>query len=345
MPAPCFRTFTPAELLECFAPPLGASVEPPSHWQEGLKVSRLPRISWLPPKWTQAYRDGSRRKLYVAPPELGAKVVFHRENVETLEGRRLYPMDQHGVHLGSECIAHWPDWLPKDWHIGYFKGRGDVVKVCFLNSKGERFYDRKAVLHHLNPDRGKRKPSKSNPKRERKPKKPVKVVLGEFARRMAFKLRQRSIFSLRNSLAFHAEAEEELPESCDIFRSFTYPEFRECFAPPLGESTTPPAYWPEGLEVCTRRRISWLPPGWGQATKLGQKGRRLKVFVAPEGHGRLVVNNKQSMEACDESLISYLKSLMHFDFLLRFATINAVHLDMHHESSMFIHDLVDLLKY
>ena len=243
--------------------------------------------TWLHPSWVPRW------------------LVFHRENVETLEGRRLYPMDQHGVDLGSECIAHWPDWLPKDWHIGYFKGRGDVVKVCFLNSKGERFYDRKAVLEHLNPDRGKRKPSKSDPKRKRKPKKPVKIVLGEFARRMAFKLRQRSIFSLRNSLAFHAEAEEELPESCDIFRSFTYPEFRACFAPPLGESTTPPAYWPEGLEVCTRRRISWLPPGWGQATKLGQKGRRLKVFVAPEGHGRLVVNNKQSMEACDESLISF----------------------------------------
>ena len=44
-------------------------------------------------------------------------------------------------------------------------------------------------------------------------------------------------------------------------------------------------------------------------------------------------------------LYVFLKSLMHVDFLLRFATINAVHLDMHHESSMFIHDLVDLLKY
>lgn len=299
MPKPepkCFRTFTSQELIECFAPPLGDSLTPPSHWPEGLKVSRLPRISWLPPNWGQAYRDGLRRKLYVAPPGKGSRVVFHRENVERIEGRRLYPMDQHGLHLGHECITQWPGWLPKDWMIGYFKVR-DTVKVCFLSPKGARFQDRKGVLDSLNPDRGKRKPTKLNPKRKRKPKKkPINIVLGEFAHRMAFKLRQRAIFSLRDSPAFHAEGEDELPDTCDIFRSFTYEEFDQCFAPPLGDVTTPPAHWPEGLEVCTLPRISWLPPGWGQGIRIGQKGRRLKVFVAPEGHGRLVVNNKQNME-------------------------------------------------
>ena len=293
----CFRSFTPQELIECFAPPLGDSLTPPSHWPEGLKVSRLPRISWLPPKWAQAYRDGLRRKLYVAPPEKCSKVVFHRENVEVLEGRRLTPMDQHGVLLGHECITQWPGWLPKDWRIGYFKV-GKTVKVCFLSPAGSKFKDRKSVLDSLNPDRGKRKPSKLNPKRRRKPKKkPIKIELGEFSRRMAFKMRQRAIFSLRDSLAFHAEGESELPDSCDVFLSFTHEEFKECFAPPLGNTTTPPPHWPEGLEVCSLPRISWLPPGWGQGIRIGQKGRRLKVFVAPEGHGRLVVNNKQNMAA------------------------------------------------
>ncbi|CAK8987401.1 GTPase Der [Durusdinium trenchii] len=239
----CFRTFTPQELFECFAPPLGDSLTPPSHWQGGLKVSRLPRISWLPPRWTQAYRDGSRRKLYVAPPELGAKVVFHRENVEVLEG-------------------------------------------------GKRFTDRQQVLSHLNPNS--------------QPKKPAvcRVKLGDFARRHAFLIRQRhgefgkQICSLRTSLPFVPadDSEDEFPETCDVFRSFTYQEFKDCFAPPLGDCTVPPSHWPEGLQVCTLPRISWLPPGWGQGIRMGQKGRRLKVFVAPEGHGRLVVNNKQSME-------------------------------------------------
>ncbi|CAK8987533.1 unnamed protein product [Durusdinium trenchii] len=282
----CFRTFTPQELFECFAPPLGDSLTPPSHWQGGLKVSRLPRISWLPPRWTQAYRDGSRRKLYVAPPELGAKVVFHRENVEVLEGRRLSPVDQHGLVLGPDCITQWPNWLPKDWQIGYYRPHAGAPKVCFLSPEKKRFTDRQQVLSHLNPNS--------------QPKKPAvcRVKLGDFARRHAFLIRQKQICSLRTSLPFVPadDSEDEFPETCDVFRSFTYQEFKDCFAPPLGDCTVPPSHWPEGLQVCTLPRISWLPPGWGQGIRMGQKGRRLKVFVAPEGHGRLVVNNKQSME-------------------------------------------------
>lgn len=57
--------------MDCWKPPL-ESQTPPSHWPSGLKVSGLPRISWLPPGWGQAFRDGSRRKLYVAPENLGA---------------------------------------------------------------------------------------------------------------------------------------------------------------------------------------------------------------------------------------------------------------------------------
>lgn len=315
----CFRTFTPQELADCFAPPLGDSLTPPSHWPEDLKVSRLPRISWLPPKWTQAYRDGMRRKLYVAPPEYGSKVVFHRENVESIVGRRLHPVDQHGVLLGNECITNWPGWLPKDWEIGYYKVR-DVRKVCFLNPKGDRFQNRKAVLDSLDPDRGKRKPTKLNVKRRRKPKKkPIKIAIGEFARRTAFKLRQRAIFSLRDLLKFQADEadEKELPDTCDIFLSFTYEQFAECFASPLGDITEPPAWWPEGLQVCTLPRISWLPPGWSQGIRIGQKGRRLKVFVAPEGHGRLIVNNKQSMETC----AAYVCCSRHHCFRILFCTV------------------------
>ena len=38
----------------------------------------------------------------------------------------------------------------------------------------------------------------------------------------------------------------------------------------------------------------WLPPGWGQGIRHGQK-RRNKVFVAPAGHGSLIAASKQSM--------------------------------------------------
>eukprot|EP00438_Fugacium_kawagutii_P018376 Skav208995 [mRNA] locus=scaffold2686:135171:139560:- [translate_table: standard] len=303
---PCFRTFTPQELADCFGPPLGDSLTPPSHWPKDLKVSRLPRISWLPPGWTQAYRDGMRRKLYVAPPELGSKVVFHRENVESIVGRRLHPIDQHGVLLGNECITHWPGWLPKDWRIGYYKVR-DVRKVCFLNPKGDRFQDRKSVLDSLDPDRGKRKPTKLNVKRRRKPKKkPIKVDIGEFARRTAFRLRQRAIFSLRDLLKFQADEadEKDLPDTCDIFLSFTYEEFAECFAPPLGDITEPPAWWPEGLQElilqaklrpldqhgkllglgdeCIERWPTWLPQTW-RIAYYKVRGEIKPCFVSPSG--------------------------------------------------------------
>ena len=61
-------------------------------------------------------------------------MVFHRENVESVEGRRLLPMDQHGVVLGSECIKQWPQWLPKDWRIGYYKSSaGAATCLEFLS--------------------------------------------------------------------------------------------------------------------------------------------------------------------------------------------------------------------
>ncbi|CAJ1392132.1 unnamed protein product [Effrenium voratum] len=285
-----FRSFTPQQLLDCFGPPLGSCTTPPSHWPEDLKVSELPRISWLPPGWGQAEKkDGHRRKLYVAPPELGGKVVFHRENVEVLVGRKLRPMDQTGVDLGEDCVKVWPSWLPKDWQIGYFKAKGGV-KPCFLHPDGTRHMDRQAVLARLNPDR---KPEDTKAAEK-------KMKLGPFAHRQAQKLQNRVISSLRAQAA-DVESEEEDPNESGIFRTFTYQELLDCFAPPLGECTTPPGHWPKDLKICPLPRISWLPPGWGQAIRVGKQGRRYKVFVAPKEHGSLVVNSKQSMEVVLQS--------------------------------------------
>lgn len=293
----CFRTFTRKQLEECFAPPLGGSRKPPRHWPKGLLVTNLPRTSWLPKGWTQGYRPykekGRRfRKLYVAPPEKGSKVVFHRRDVEKVEGRSLCSVDQHGQPLGipNTFTTDWPKWLPSRWRIGYFR-TGETVKVCFLNANGAKFPDRRAVLDSLNPARIKQreKQVKAAEKKETE-NKPIKT-LGLFAMRMAQRRRLVSSVKVEGD-----ESDDELPESTDIFLSFTHEELTECFAPPLGDSTTPPAHWPEGVEVCTLPRISWLPPGWGQGIRMGPQGRKYKVYIAPKGHRRLEVKNKESME-------------------------------------------------
>lgn len=308
--ARCFRTFTPQELAECFAPPLGESQIPPRHWPKDLRVCDLPRTSWLPQKWTQAYRNGEgrKRKLYVAPPELGSKVEFNRKEVEVLEGRRLYPMDQHGVCLGNECITKWPDWLPQDWKIGYFKARDDI-KVCFLNPAGGRFRDRLSVLDFLDPKKAKPKETcKNGISGVNAPKKPKKLQLGVFARSIA--LRQHAKAEIKEE----EEEEESETENCEIFRSFTYEELKECFAPPLGDTITPPKHWPDGVLVSTLPRISWLPPGWGQGIEIGSQGREYRVYVAPldGGYGRLVVKSKESMDTWRLKSIFLRVILLHF---------------------------------
>ena len=161
------------------------------------------------------------------------------------------------------------------------------MKVCFLNAAGEKFRDRQAVLDSLNParieQRAKQVKSAEN--------QPIKIALGLFAMRVA--QRRRLVSSVK---AENDDSDDELPESTDIFLSFTHEEHSECFAPPLGDSTTPPAHWPEGVEVCTLPRISWLPPGWGQGIRLGPHGRKYKVYIAPKGHRRAEVKNKESMD-------------------------------------------------
>lgn len=294
----CFRTFTRKQLEECFAPPLGGSLEPPKHWPKGLLVTNLPRTSWLPKGWTQGYRpykDTGRRfrKLYVAPPEKGSKVVFWRRDVEKLEGRNLFSVDQHGQPLGipNTFTTDWPKWLPSSWRIGYFR-IGETVKICFLNAKGEKFRDCQAVLDSLKPARIKQREKKVKATETKKAEnKPIKPALGPFAMRVAQRRRLFSSVKVEND-----EIDDELPDSTDIFLSFTHEELTECFAPPLGDSTTPPAHWPEGVEVCTLPRISWLPPGWGQGIRMGPQGRKYKVYIAPKGHKRLEVKNKESME-------------------------------------------------
>ena len=71
-----------------------------------------------------------------------------------------------------------------------------------------------------------------------------------------------------------------------------------CFAPPLGDCTTPPSHWPEGFKVSTKPRIAWLPPGWGQAVKDGcvKDGCDQKFYVAPERLGSKTMVNKQQVE-------------------------------------------------
>ena len=71
-----------------------------------------------------------------------------------------------------------------------------------------------------------------------------------------------------------------------------------CFAPPLGDCTTPPSHWPEGFKVSTKPRIAWLPPGWGQAVKDGcvKDGCDQKFYVAPEHLGSKTMVNKQQVE-------------------------------------------------
>eukprot|EP00435_Cladocopium_sp_Y103_P048944 s2951_g14.t1 len=295
--AECFRTFTRKQLEECFAPPLRGSFKPPRHWPKGLLVTNLPRTSWLPKGWTQGYRPykekGRRfRKLYVAPPEKGSKVVFHRRDVEKVEGRNLCSVDQHGQPLGipNTFTIAWPKWLPSRWRLGYFRV-GETVKVCFLNAAGQKFPDRRAVLDSLNPARIKQRAKQVKAAEKKKTEiKPIKTGLGLFALRMAQRHR------LISSVKAESESDDELPESTDIFLSFTHEELTECFAPPLGDSTTPPAHWPEGVEVCTLPRIPWLPPGWGQGIRMGPQGRKYKVYIPPEGHRRSEVKNKESME-------------------------------------------------
>ena len=259
-----------------------------------MTVSTRPRTNWLPPGWTQGYRnnDQRRRKLYVAPAEKGSKVAFTRTEVEVIEGRKLFPMDQHGQALELEGCTRWtttwPSWLPKDWQIGYFKSV-DAVKVCFLNPDGERFADRRTVLESL-----KERPADVAQKKSKGPKAKMRriPVLGSFANRMS--IRHRTI----SSLSSHAFSAEELETNTDIFRTFTYAELQQCFAPPLGETTERPAHWPSDVEVCPWPRISWLPPGWGQALRVGEHGRHYKVYIPPAGHGCIEIKQKPSMETC-----------------------------------------------
>ena len=149
-----------------------------------------------------------------------------------------------------------------------------------------------AVLDSLKPARIKQREKKVKATETKKAEnKPIKPALGPFAMRVAQRRRLFSSVKVEND-----EIDDELPESTDIFLSFTHEELTECFAPPLGDSTTPPAHWPEGVEVCTLPRISWLPPGWGQGIRMGPQGRKYKVYIAPNGHKRLEVKNKESMD-------------------------------------------------
>merc|ERR1712014_226747 len=44
-----------------------------------------------------------------------------------------------------------------------------------------------------------------------------------------------------------------------------------------------PSHWPPHVDVDPGRWVDWLPPDWGQGTKLTESGNPLKTFVSPEG--------------------------------------------------------------
>ena len=82
----------------------------------------------------------------MAPEHLGSRAMVNKLNVELTVGKKLKPMDQHGLILGDEYIKKWPVWLPKDWRIAYFRSAGGSLKPCFLGPTGVQYNSKKEVI-------------------------------------------------------------------------------------------------------------------------------------------------------------------------------------------------------
>ena len=107
------------------------------------------RVLWLPPGWGQAWKkdsNGFRRKVFVAPKNLGSKIVQHKSHVQAAHDQELVPVDQEGRHLPCNFPEHWPNWLPKSWQITF----ADFFSEASFRSPSEEIFDsEEAVKRHL----------------------------------------------------------------------------------------------------------------------------------------------------------------------------------------------------
>ena len=156
----------------------------PKHWPQGLELCNLRRVLWLPPGWGQAWKQdskGFRRKMFVAPDTFGSKVVYFKSHVQDITGLDLQPVDHNGHPIPSRFPDHWPNWLPRDWEIG-FAGFSSEFAPSFRSASGQVFGTEEKAKQHLKklgislkpvPDKkAKASPTGSGPgkARQRKPK-------------------------------------------------------------------------------------------------------------------------------------------------------------------------------
>ena len=128
----------------------------PPHWpaDQGLEVCALRRVLWLPPGWAQAWKmdsKGFKRKMYVAPESLAPRAVYNKSQVQDMVGYELMPVDHDGNRLPQNFPDHWPNWLPRDWQIGFnLNGRqNDTSAPSFRNSAGDLFGSEAEAKRHL----------------------------------------------------------------------------------------------------------------------------------------------------------------------------------------------------
>jgi len=58
-----------------------------------------------------------------------------------------------------------------------------------------------------------------------------------------------------------------------------------------GEDSVP-SHWPAGVEL-DGKRLLWLPPDWGQGSKISMGGNKVRVFISPEGK---IYHSKRDVE-------------------------------------------------
>ncbi|CAE7859540.1 der [Symbiodinium necroappetens] len=133
------------EVQKILAPPLSDQ----ANWPGGLELCSLRRVLWLPPGWGQAWKkdsNGFRRKVFVAPKNLGSKIVHHKSHVQAAYDHELVPVDQKGRHLPRKFPDHWPSWLPKSWQMTF---DGLASDPSFRSPSEELFNSEEAVKRHL----------------------------------------------------------------------------------------------------------------------------------------------------------------------------------------------------
>ena len=117
--------------------PFFQQVEVPKHWPNGLQVCTLKRVLWLPPGWAQAWKrdsKGFKRKMFVPPEAFESGVAYNQSEVEHIMGGLQFPVDHNGHEIPKDFPAHWPNWLPRSWKLG-FSGRQQAP--CFRDSSGD----------------------------------------------------------------------------------------------------------------------------------------------------------------------------------------------------------------